>query len=84
MIIAEEEQHDHRSDGGTEAHSGGEQPDNVNRTNSREAWTARHIVKGDASHERDEQGNQKFAPIAQGTPCLGHPARCPRIIGMNV
>src|SRR5947209_2537020 len=67
MTIAEEEHPEQRRDGGPEAHSGGEQLDNVNPTNGREAWTASHIVKGDQSHERNEQGNQKVAPIAHNT-----------------
>src|SRR2546423_4579528 len=73
MMIADEEHPDQRSDGGTEAHSGGEQLNNVNPANGREAWTASHIVQSDESHERDEQGNQKIAPIAHGTSCLDHP-----------
>jgi hypothetical protein len=71
--IADEEHPDQRSDGSTEARSGGEQLDNVNPANGREAWTASHIVKGDESHERDEQGNQKIAPIAHGISYLSHP-----------
>jgi hypothetical protein len=71
-MMATDEQHDQRSDSGAEAHSGGYQPDNVNRAESLEAGRAGEIDKSGESHEQDEHGNvnarNKLTPVAHGQP----------------
>jgi hypothetical protein len=49
-----DEEDEQRSQGRAEAHSAGDQPDNVDRVERREAGAAGHVRKGGESHGRDE------------------------------
>jgi hypothetical protein len=48
---------DQGSESRTEAHSDGDQADDIDRAKSLEAGPAGGVVKGDDTHEDQEQGN---------------------------